>query len=433
MRRFLLISLFATLLLSEMLDVKLGLGLGLSAKNALLYLIIAFVIYEIYHNKNKTDKKFKSINRWFLILIFYSVFSFVISSFLHVYKDVDRFDSFVALKGGMIDYYLFFVCFFFTLRNEKDVLLVNKAILFLVTCGTFISLLDYYKLIPLNLVEQRTDHRLSGPIGQPNQFAAFLIFFLPAYYAWFREPSLSAKMISGVAMFVGLVSLLLTGSRGGLFGLIAGSFISVYFLRRVISFKAVTKNALLALAGGVVALVYVYNKYADILDARVAQSTENGDASAGRFDIWDGALTIMKHNPGSFIWGNGWNSFFTTFHGSPHNTYLNFWFTLGLIGLIIYLTIIYLVIQYCANSLKYYQGKSREFLVAFLFGLCALSVHLFFILPTNPWLFFWSLIGLNCKLAYLFYLNEKAPAATPKYPANIYKSSGKHKFNKKMN
>ncbi len=58
-------------------------------------------------------------------------------------------------------------------------------------------------------------------------------------------------------------------------------------------------------------------------------------ASGGRSEGWTQALGYMVEKPITFITGFGWMAYWTfPFEISPHNTYLNYWFNLGLPGLL---------------------------------------------------------------------------------------------------
>ena len=70
------------------------------------------------------------------------------------------------------------------------------------------------------------------------------------------------------------------------------------------------------------------------------------EASSGRTDIWMQAINEMMANPITLITGFGWNVYSTmptVF--AMHNTYLDQWFNLGLLGVGVYVFIIYLTIR----------------------------------------------------------------------------------------
>jgi len=123
-------------------------------------------------------------------------------------------------------------------------------------------------------------------------------------------------------------------------------------------------------------------------------------ASSGRIDFWRQALTMMSYWPLSFVTGYGWNSYPTLFlgYGDPHNSYLMYWFNLGIFGLALYLFIAFWIIRFAVTSLPLIVAEAKPLVIGFIVGFLSLHVALFFVGLYTPWLFIWAIAGTTLRL-----------------------------------
>ena len=131
-------------------------------------------------------------------------------------------------------------------------------------------------------------------------------------------------------------------------GSIAGSLIAIVILRRHLSSVVVIRGTAKALLVASAVLLFVGLQFTDMVEERIERTTSDDatQITAGRIDIWSAALSEMNENRMSFLLGNGWTSFRLIVDKGSHNTYLRILFELGLLGLSIYLILIYVVIDY---------------------------------------------------------------------------------------
>jgi O-antigen ligase len=136
------------------------------------------------------------------------------------------------------------------------------------------------------------------------------------------------------------------------------------------------------------------------------------DASSGRSDIWAMALKTMMESPVTLLTGFGWNSWSTM----PtifvlHNTYLDQYFNLGMVGLIVYIAIEYMTIVTAKRAAAISSGPMQWDMIAYVFGLVALSIAVLFQNLFTPRPYLWMYTGLVMRGAVLLF--DKAAAAAP--------------------
>ncbi len=109
---------------------------------------------------------------------------------------------------------------------------------------------------------------------------------------------------------------------------------------------------------------------------------------------------MMSYWPASFLTGYGWNAYPTLFlgYGDPHNTYLLYWFNLGIIGLGLYLFTAVWVVRFAVKNLHILSDDLKTIVIGFILGFLALHVALFFVAVYTPWLFIWAIGGAILRL-----------------------------------
>ncbi len=122
------------------------------------------------------------------------------------------------------------------------------------------------------------------------------------------------------------------------------------------------------------------------------------EASSGRTDIWMQAINEMMAYPVSLITGFGWNVYSTmptVF--AMHNTYLDQWFNLGLLGVGVYVFIIYLTVKTAKQAAEAASPPLRGELIAYVFGMLGLAVSVFFgnLYTSKPYI--WMYVGLTMR------------------------------------
>lgn len=201
------------------------------------------------------------------------------------------------------------------------------------------------------------------------------------------------------------VALLLSGSRGGLFSLIA----AVFFL--IISTTKTKSSGQLILKFGLAVLLLGTIVTGAILIGgessltRLAETAGSEDFSANRFQIWSVSLDIIKHN---WLLGAGIGAFavaynqFDTLNGvarveQAHNDYLQLFADAGIVGLLIGGFFVYLLFRIGFQNNRSASAFKRGVSAGALAGCFAILVHSLFdfvLHTTSITLLFITLVSL---------------------------------------
>lgn len=401
--------LFAVLLISEMLGIKLGVSQGLSAKNILMYVLLTIIGLNAALSTNKGENKIGFAHAGFLFLIIYAFISWQLTSVAQpLIPGIDSMSRLTSLKGMLVDHYLFFIIFYYSITTIKDGIWMVKSMLVLIFLTTAITIVDVYDIPDLGIIKQMergsNAGRVQGPLGEPNQYASFLVLFIPSYIgmAYYNRGVKSG--FYQLASVLSLVALLLTGSRGGLLGLFGGAVIGARSLRKILNIRQMIATTFKFGIVVLFALTVVSFKYSHVIMGRLEATTEAKDAttaSAGRLWIWEEGIKVMQGNPLSFITGMGWDTYAGYVGVVSHNTFLAVLFELGLLGLCAYLAIIRGIYKSVKTASIGSGDEERIVISSFLFGFLSLYISLFFVNLFNPWFFIWAYMGVVMKVSHL--------------------------------
>jgi hypothetical protein len=306
MRHTFLLLLFAVLLLSQMFGWKLGVSQGFSIKNAFLYGFFLLILVERLSPRASKDPLLTKIHWPFISLILVGGISWAFTDLRTHVPNYSSDDRLIALKSMLADFYLFFIVYYYGVRNLQDAIALAKHILILIFSCNLITVMDVYNIPDLGIIKQMESDtnrgRLMGPIGEPNQYAAFLAFLFPSYIAlaWATTTGKIARCMFLSASLATIITLLLTGSRGGIFGLVAGAAWGYWQVRDKVCFKTMFKVIALALPIVAVATAIATMNYSALLLGRIDATAQVGyvsAVSAGRTLIWQMDLSVMADHP----------------------------------------------------------------------------------------------------------------------------------------
>jgi len=397
------------LLATDALNWELSVLPGFSFKNLIIYFIGVILVLRMVVGRGSFTAM-GQMQGAFVVQIAYAMVTWLIAALLIEYPYYDIVQSGIQLKSGLIDHYIFFLVFLFGVQTSEDALKVIKGLLFGALLANFITILDAAGVISLGF-RIRDDGRTAGAIGESNQYAAFIVLFLPATVAaavgsrgFQRLFWLGATVIAGM-------TLVMTGSRGGFVGLAMCCAVGAYLYRHLISYSRVAGWAFALLI--LLVLVVSLSPYGNLLAERLAGtgSVDASTASSGRSDIWATLLAAMFANPITFITGFGWNVYWSMpFQFSPHNHYLALWFNLGLIGLFCGSYLLFSAIGRARRASLRAVPPMRGQLIAFVLGGVGIATAVFFVDLYKPWFYFWMYAGVAMRMVLLA---EQSPATQP--------------------
>lgn len=402
------------LLATDAIDYELTLIPGLSVKNIVVYMLGTLIALRMVVSRQSIMAA-GAMQGVFLVLILYATITWLVAALVIEYPRYDMYLSAIRLKNGLIDHLIFFLVFLFGVRDADEALKVVKGILLGVLLANTVTILDAMGILDIGF-KIREDGRTSGAIGESNQYAAFIVLFLPATIAAAVASRGIARLFWLGAALVGAYALAMTASRGGFVGLALALAIGAYLYRHLVSYSRVAGWAI----GGVVILVVfiALSPYGGLLAERMIGQSAGGDmteVSSGRSEIWMKALQVMMENPVTLISGYGWDVYDTMpFNYSPHNHYLGMWFSLGLLGVFCSIYLLGSAIARARRASEQARPPHRGQLIAFVIGGIALMTAIFFVDLHNPWHYFWMYAGLAMRVA--LSVNEQSVAAP--VPAN---------------
>lgn len=181
-------------------------------------------------------------------------------------------------------------------------------------------------------------------------------------------------MLHIILILINIFGLISTGSRTGF---IAFVFIAAYYTIKFINNKNFRSFLLITVF---LFLIYFLITDSNFLNVSVLERfsirrifISNNDGFNGRIEIWNSYLQILFENPLRMFIGHGigstniglMNNF--DISRSPHNVFIELFFEIGLIGLILFLFILYKMIL---NSKKHVELKTLVYIsLIFCFSL----------------------------------------------------------------
>ncbi len=323
-----------------------------SLRLALLFTLVALFL-AIFNNRHFSfteSIKFKE-SKLYLLFFFIMIFGIPFAYYRRAAF------NFVFFK------YLANVLFFFLLVVNVQSIKKLKKVLFVV-CLAVVFLAG----MSLTHGEFRDGRFYPGTMYDPNDLAYFLVSFLPFFLIFIRkaEPIVN-KIISTTGILLSLIVILLTGSRGGLLGLLVALFY-ILFSKIVIERKSI--KILLCLIA-----VFTVSIYANKIDITRLQtitdlsSDYNMTSETGRMEIWKRGLSLSISNPLTGVGVICFSQAIGEQRGAdqeipkwqaPHNSYLQVLAETGFIGLWVFLSLI------IASLLNFQKLSKRKKAGAFL-------------------------------------------------------------------
>ncbi len=418
--RWLLIGLMSLLITTDFTGRDVGLGPGLSVKNILLYVAVMVLAFRITL-AGGFRLRMPGLHLAWAAWIGYAILTWVTVSVIVHYYGYDPILSGMGLKNGLIDLALYCFVAFYGVQTEADYRVVLRGLACVIGISSILTLTDLVGITNLGLRVGDSGaeaDRVFGAWGNANETGALLALMLPMLVA----TTLSGRGLWRVAGFVFTAAtatvFILTISRGAYVAVIVGYPIAAYLLRnlippgRIVGWTVALFGAAV-LGAGVLAIVDPPAMWAMADRVLGIGSMGISEASSGRSDIWGMALNTMMESPLSLLTGFGWNAWSTM----PtvyvlHNTYLDQWFNLGVVGLIVYIGLEYLTITTAKRAAVLAAPPIRGDMMACVFGMMALSVAVFFgnLFISRPYI--WLYVGVILREALL--ISDRAAETAPR-------------------
>ena len=421
--RWLFVLLMGLLMVSDFHGTNPGLGPGLSLKNAMLYTVVMVLAFRMALTGG-FRLRMPALHMAWGIWIAYAILTWLVVALVLKYNGYDALVSAMALKAELIDYALYCFVVFYGVRTEEEFRFVLRALVAVVGISSILTLTDLGGLTALGTKvgeEGAEADRVFGAFGHANETGSMLACMLPPLVAVTLSTRGPWRLFWYACSAATAIVFILTVSRGAYVAVIIGYPIAAYMLRSHIPPGRITGWLL----GGAGAAIFVAILAAIINPGAAAAITDRvfdigsmnlSDASSGRTDIWGMALSAMMDSPLALLTGFGWNSWSTM----PtvfvlHNTYLDQWFNLGVVGLVTYGAIEYMTIVMAKRAAETSTGPMQWDMIAYVFGMVALSIAVLFQNLFTPRPYLWMYCGLAMRGAVLL-LDKAAEAAPARVP-----------------
>ncbi len=224
--------------------------------------------------------------------------------------------------------------------------------------------------------------RYRGVLKDPNEVALSIGAAVPFLMARVTQKQSVGRYTQLLLAFVVIaITIVFTQSRGGILVFLAA--LAVYFINKY-GIKG-------AIAGGICGLPLV------LLGGR---SGDEAKASADeRSEVLIEGLQMFKSNP---VYGVGYEQFTQHHHLTAHNSYLLALSELGLVGLTLFMMILYLSFKIPVQALRRYPAHgeaavARVWSLALLASLCGVAVGSFFLSFTYHQVL-WIYLGMSGAL-----------------------------------
>lgn len=420
--RWLFVLLITVLIASDITGHNPGLGPGLSVKNALLYVIALALLFRVALS-GRFQMRLPTLHIAWAVWIGYALLTWLAAFLVIHYRGYDPIQSAIALKSYLIDAALFFFVVFYGVRDEADFKIVLCALVAAVGISSFFTLTDVVGWTAFGTkvgTSGAEADRVFGAFGHANETGAALVCMLPAVVA----VAMSSRGPSRLFWYAGAAATftvyLLTVSRGAYVALVLGYLWAAFLCRSLLPPSRIASwilvgGTLAILAVGLVSLVEPHVAAAvtqRLFDNPAAMGIS--EASSGRTGIWQRILEEMMSYPVTLFTGFGWDVYATMpFVYVTHNVYLDQWFNLGLLGVAVYVIILWSSIATARRAASVATEPMNHYMIAFVFGLVALSVAVMFTnLYTSP-PYIWMYVGLTMRGAIFVLDNAEQRAKVP--------------------
>lgn len=234
---------------------------------------------------------------------------------------------------------------------------------------------DFFRHRTLNKAEAL--HRISASFVHPNDFGAFIISVLPLSMLFLAQslPKLKRFLLCVISI-AGIYCLLQTSSRAAWLGFFCAALIFLLFYNKRI--------ALIAM-GALVSLFFVFPHGMERVTSAFRYFLKGETNTVWeRIQLWKGTSTMIGEHP---ILGFGINTFSKYFpQYKPadypdvrycHNSYLQMWSEIGIIGLVAFLLIVVTIVMGAIRYLKTNKDRSLRWwlLLSFTAGYVAFLVQ----------------------------------------------------------
>ena len=335
------------------------------------------------------------LNLPILLFVSMGIISFVACSF----KSVAYNDLLMVLSGGVLVFLIIN-----SIKDQKSFNFIIGAIALSFILVVSFSLAQHFGI---NTIIAWGGKEFASTMGQKNIFAAYVILVFPLLGSiLILSKSKLLKSILLIFLLISVYCLILAKSRSGYLGFIMAIIVYIALLLRTKT-KFGSTLFIIIVAAFVVAVVADYFVHGRITE--YLASFMNEPSIVMRKILWAGAVNIIMRFP---LFGTGIGTFtiFSPLYRDPvidlcmppevfdiarcHNEFLQLTAEQGVLGLLMFIYILYVVFRMGLTALK---SKPDVYIIGLISGLSGLLVQSLFSISmrtTVPAVYFWIFCGL---------------------------------------
>lgn len=278
-------------------------------------------------------------------------------------------------------YIFLFFALFEIFTNDKKVMMRFFWVMMIVAAITFLNGIfqsifgfDIFKHNTFNELESL--RRVQASFVDPNDFGAYIISVLPLTFLFLnRGLSKYKRIILLVICLLGFFCLIRTSSRGAWVGFLAGAV--VYFL---------FYNKKIAMLVPVILLIGVF-----IMPGALSRFSglfrQEKNTVWERKILWHSAWSMIEQRPVLGLGVNTFSRYFPKYKPADypdlryaHNSYLQMCAEIGIVGLLLFLSIPFIILRKALRNIKVKikQGKEGLILLGLISGYVGFLVHSIF-------------------------------------------------------
>ncbi|MFH1231216.1 MAG: tetratricopeptide repeat protein [Planctomycetota bacterium] len=345
-----------------------------------LIMLVAWIVKTIVEPKSihlsadESDKN--NAGTYIFILVGSLAIIYLISSVFSI-TPYFSFKGYFLREEGFYTFICYLLIFFILLKNINRKNQLDRLINVIILTATIVSIYGILQSFKIDTVSWAIGDRsrVATTLGNPIFACAFLIMVIPIIISRLIQyinkgfnRNYTAIIAYTIILIINILCIILTKSRGPFIGFVISLFLFVLLVARIKQIRwlfrsviAVTLLSIIFLAvlniprGPFHGIKKHLGRFAELYEM------DKGSVKV-RLLIWEGAVSIIKSSPARLFFGHGLESPFPLYHkyvpssfarfegnsipDHSHNETFDMLITSGVLGLFVYLAIIFMVIYY---------------------------------------------------------------------------------------
>jgi O-antigen ligase len=404
------------------LEKLLGLGDGFSLPNLCLYFFIVIWFYTL--KARDTFFQQNNVNRYLFILIIMIAVSVFLNIVGYGVKKTNLFEEIIIYKGLITPWLLFFLIT--TLIQDKRTCerSISGLILFLVAT-VFLVLIENYLGVQFGTRRSGQSYvGRSAGFSEANQYAAFLVLFLPLFFtSTFLQKEMSKRIKGCFFLLLGVIGLASAISKGGFIAFFCsiGYFLSITNRESMIDVRKAFLYLFLLFTLGATSYFLLPSQSKEIAKNRVTlqqpkpsnpwhreflrKQSWADKLTSGRTKLWRRSLEFISQRP---ILGYGNGACKNQLRLSTHSDPLKWLVNHGVIGFLLFSKVFIQVFRHVIFHFRISTNQqSRLLYLSYICGFVGYVVAMFGVNIYEPRIIFWIYTAIIYKHTQLDTVREK--------------------------